>query len=114
MLFVTTDVIPQSYEPLGVFTTFVARVDNLIKGHSAMNGVIRHANKQLGEQASKLGGNGVIGIRYTFRYRIYPRLWHCHPHPPVVPPTLTITVSSQMSMSRSRRPASFHRSRILR
>ncbi|MGZ3636504.1 MAG: hypothetical protein ACXVCX_01545 [Ktedonobacterales bacterium] len=66
MLFVTTDVIPQSYEPLGVFTTFVARVDNLIKGHSAMNGVIRHANKQLGEQASKLGGNGVIGICYTF------------------------------------------------
>lgn len=66
MSFATTDAIPQSYEIVGTAATTVASTGNPLKGTNFITSAVNAAHQRLAEQASKLGGNGVIGIRYTY------------------------------------------------
>lgn len=61
MLFATTDIIPGDYEVLGVVTTTTNSVGSLLQ----LATDAQDAPRELGKLAEQMGGNAVIGIRYS-------------------------------------------------
>lgn len=63
MLSATIEVIPEPYEALGVVSIIVSIASSWHP--TDQDAALDKGHERLGEKASTLGGDGVIGIRYT-------------------------------------------------